>query len=201
MRVVHHQRSVPVNRDKRPRQGSRRDRHVDQARTGAVTEIQAREVDKVDDEHDFRPCKVRAHEEHDKGKVEEVVQDKVAAYGGGPVDDFLFAGEEVGYVAELEDEEDDPGGEMLVAGTSVQERRRGGSLPVDIPKNRVHSKRSGIQVILVPDAAADSEAIRGRVEDIVHRDGDGEEPAEEREDLVRDDGAATVRFTAAERVI
>lgn len=82
-----------------------------------MTEIQAREVDKVDDEHDFCPCKVRAHKEHDKGKVEEVIQDEMAAYAGCPGDDFLLAGEEVSHVAELEDEEDDPGGKMLVAGT------------------------------------------------------------------------------------
>lgn len=81
------------------------------------------------------------------------------------------------------------------------EGRKWESIPVDVSEDGVHSKRSGIQVVLVPDAAADSEAIRGRVEDIVDRDGDGEEPTEKREDLVRDDGAATVGFTAAERVI
>lgn len=38
------------------------------------------------------------------------------------------------------------------------------------------------------------------MEDIVHGDDDGEKPGEEGEDLVRDDGAAAVRLTAAEGV-
>ena len=51
---------------------------------------------------------VRADKEHDEAKVEEVVQDEVASDAGGGVDRVGVAGEEVGDVAKLEDEQADP---------------------------------------------------------------------------------------------
>lgn len=78
-----------------------------------MAEIQDREVEEVGDEDYLRPDKVRAHKEHDKGKVEEVVEDEVAADAGGIVDGLLLAGEEVCDVTELEDKEADPGISVL----------------------------------------------------------------------------------------
>ena len=47
-----------------------------------------------DDEDDLGNGKVRAHEEHDEGKVQQVVENEVAADAGGGVDDGGVAGEE-----------------------------------------------------------------------------------------------------------
>lgn len=82
---------------------------MDEARVGVVAEVERREVDEVDDEDELSPVEVGADEEHDKGKVQEVVEDEVAADAGGGVDGVGVLGEEVGDVAKLEDEEADPG--------------------------------------------------------------------------------------------
>lgn len=108
MRVIYHQRTIPVDSDKRPGQRSRSDGRMDEAWGRVVAEIQDREVEEVGDEDDFGPDKVRAHKEHDKGKVEEIVEDEVAADAGGIVDSLLLTGEEVRDVSELEDKEADP---------------------------------------------------------------------------------------------
>lgn len=144
-----------------------------------MAEIQHRQVEKVEDENNLGPDKVRAHKEHDKGKVEEVVEDEVAADAGGPVDGLGDAGEEVGDVAELHDEEDDP---------------------VDVAEDGVHGEGGAVEVVLVPDAAADGVAVLGLVDDIVDGDDDGEEPGYEGEEFVGEDGAGGVRLAVAKGV-
>lgn len=105
----HHEGAVPVDGDKGPCKRPRNRGGVDEARVRVVAEVERREVDEVDDENHLGPVEVGADEEHDEGKVEEVVEDEVAADAGGGVDDLGVLGEEVGDVAKLEDEEDDPG--------------------------------------------------------------------------------------------
>lgn len=112
VRVVDHHGAVPVEGDEGPGQGPRDDGGVDEARRCVVAEVQGRQIEEVDDEHDLGPDEVRADKEHDEGKVEEVVDDEVAADAGGVVNGFGGAREEVRDVAELEDEEDDPGGAL-----------------------------------------------------------------------------------------
>lgn len=51
---------------------------------------------------------MRADEEHDKGEVEEVVEDEVASNAGGGMNMSGIRREEVANVATLKDEEDDP---------------------------------------------------------------------------------------------
>lgn len=64
----------------------------------------------------------------------------------------------------------------------------------------VHGKGAGIQIVLVPYAPADSEAIVRLVNGKVDADDDGQNPREQGQDLVREDGAAAVRLPPAERV-
>ena len=85
MLMRNHDGTVPENGHKRPRQRARDDGRVDEARVGIVAEIQRRQVDKVEDDDHLGPAKVAADKEHDKGKVEQVVENKVASDAGGGV--------------------------------------------------------------------------------------------------------------------
>lgn len=107
--VRHHDGSVPVDGDKGPCERARDDGGVDEARVRVVAKVERDQVDKVDDQHQLGPVKVGADKEHDKGRVEEVVEDKVAADARGGVDNVRRLGEEMTNVAKLEDKEDDPG--------------------------------------------------------------------------------------------
>ena len=108
VRVVQHQRAVPVQTHERPREGASGHGQVDEGRARAVQEVQVREVEEVDDLDDLGPDEVRAHEEHDEGEVQEVVEDEVAADVGGRRDVRGVPGEEVADVADLQEEDDDP---------------------------------------------------------------------------------------------
>ncbi len=44
-----------------------------------MTEVQRGQVEEVDNQDDLGPDKVAAHEEHDEGEGEKVVEDEVAA--------------------------------------------------------------------------------------------------------------------------
>lgn len=67
-----------------------------------MSEVQGREVDKVDYEKHFSPGKAGAHEEPHESKVEEVVDDEVASNTGGSMGGFGVVGEETSDVTELE---------------------------------------------------------------------------------------------------
>ena len=179
-RVGYHQGAVPVNGNKGPCQGCRDDGGMDEARVRVVAEIEGAQVDKVDDEQELCPDEVGADEEHDKGEMEEVVEDKVATDAGGGVDVVGVLGEEVGDVAELQDEEDNP---------------------EDIGDGAVHGEGTWVEVVLVPDAPADGEAIMGLVDGVVDRDDDRKEPGEDREDLVGDDRAGSMSLSLGEGVV
>lgn len=79
IRMVHRDCSVPVQGNKRPSQGARDRRQVDEARVRVVAEVQSRKVEEVDDQDDLSPDKVRADKQHDKGEVQQVVQNEVAS--------------------------------------------------------------------------------------------------------------------------
>ena len=73
-----------------------------------MAEIQARQVEEVDDQDDLRPDEVAADEEHDEGELKEVVEDEVGSNGCGGVDVVSVGGEQVPDIADLEDEQEDP---------------------------------------------------------------------------------------------
>lgn len=108
MGMGNHQCAVPVNGNKGPRQRTGDHRGVDEARVGIMTEVERGKVEKVQQQDDLSPVKVRSDKEHDEGKVEEVVEDEVAADAGSGIDNVGIAREEVPDVAGLENEENDP---------------------------------------------------------------------------------------------
>lgn len=98
---------------------------------------------------------VRVHKEHDECRVKQVVEDEVAADTSSCGNDVGTAGEERCDVSKLEDEENNP---------------------VDISEDVVHGKGAGIQIVLIPYAPADVEAIVRLVNGIVDSDDDGQKP-------------------------
>lgn len=104
-----HDGAVPVDSHERPGQRSGNDRPVDEARVRVVAEVERRQVGEVDDQDELSPAKVGAHKQHDKGEMQKVVEDEVRSDAGGGVDIVAVAREEVTDVADLEDEENDPG--------------------------------------------------------------------------------------------
>lgn len=81
---------------------------MDEARVRAVAEVQRREVDEVEQQHHLGPGEVRMHEQPHETRVQQVVDDEVAAHRARRVDVLELAGEEVPDVDGLEDEEADP---------------------------------------------------------------------------------------------
>ena len=100
--------SVPVQGNESPGQWPGDDWEVDKAWSGWVTEVQARQVEEVDDQDDLGPDEVAADEEHNEGELEEVVEDEVGSDGGGRVDVVSVGGEQVPDITDLEDEQEDP---------------------------------------------------------------------------------------------
>lgn len=105
----HSDGTIPVDGHEGPCQGSRDNRGVDEAGVGVVAEGEGGKVEEVDDQDDLGPGEMATGKEHDEGKVEEVVEDKVRAHGGSGVDLFDVAGEEVQNIADLQDEQDNAG--------------------------------------------------------------------------------------------
>lgn len=64
--------------------------------------------------------------------------------------------------------------------------------PEDRSNNGIQSKGAGIEIVLVPNALADGEAIVGSMDSVVDRHDYGQGPGNESEDLVGRDGAMAV---------
>lgn len=108
MLVGHHNGTVPVHSDESPRQRAGDCRDVDEARVDIVAEVERREIEEVDDEDDLGPDEVAGDEQEHKGGVQQVVEDEVATNSASGVDGLDLGREEVGDVASLEDEENNP---------------------------------------------------------------------------------------------
>jgi hypothetical protein len=109
VRVGNHQSTVPVDGNESPGQRSRNNGCVDKSGVRVVAEVERGKIDEVENQNNLSPVEVRADEEHDKGEVEEVVEDEMASDAGGSVNDVRITREEMTDVTSLEDEEDDPG--------------------------------------------------------------------------------------------
>lgn len=107
-RVGNHQGTIPVDSHKCPCQRSRDNGHVDEPWVGVVAEVERAEVEEIENQNDFSPVEVGANKEHDKGEMEQVVHDEVAADASRGVDDVGIRGEQMANVASLENEEYDP---------------------------------------------------------------------------------------------
>jgi len=88
---MHHDGSVPVDGNKGPRQRSRHHRPVNETGICVVAEVERRQVEEVEEQNELGPDEVGAHEQHDKGKVKQVVEDEVASHAAGLVDIFGVA--------------------------------------------------------------------------------------------------------------
>lgn len=107
--VGHHDGAVPVEGHKCPGERARDNGDVDKARVRGVAEGERREIEEVDNEDNLCWEEVGTHKEHHKGKVEEVVEDKMRATGAGGVDLADIASKEVEDVADLRDKQNDAG--------------------------------------------------------------------------------------------
>lgn len=119
VRVGNHQSTVPVDGNKSPGQRSRNNRCVNKPGVRVVTEVERGKIDEVENEDNLSPVEVRADKEHDKGEVEEVVEDEMTSDAGGSVNDVRVTREEMADVPSLEDEEDNPG-KTISIGTHVR---------------------------------------------------------------------------------
>lgn len=74
-----HDSSVPINSNECPGQRARDDRCVDEASITRVAEVERRQVDEIENEHDLGDGEVRVDEQHDPGEMQQVVHDEVTA--------------------------------------------------------------------------------------------------------------------------
>ena len=103
----------------------------------------------------------------------------MAANGASLVHALNGAGEQMGNVSALEDEEDDP---------------------VDTGDNMVHPESSVVVIVLAPYPPAVQSTIIGCIKSIIERDDQGQEPGDSGEDLVGDNGVLAVFVAFSERV-
>lgn len=100
----HHNGTIPVDGNKSPCQGARDNSLVDSSSVGRVAEIQRCQIGKVENENKLSPAKVAPHEQHDEGKVEQVVENEVTANSGGSVQRIGVTRPEMDNVDSLENE-------------------------------------------------------------------------------------------------
>lgn len=179
IRVVDHESAIPVDGDKGPGQRAGNHRSVDETGIRVVAEVERREIEEVENENNLGPVEMRLDKEHDKGEMEEIVQDEVASDAGGGIDDVRVAREEVAYVTSLEDEEENP---------------------VDGGDGGIQGKGRAIQSIQVPEASANVVAIVRLVQGVVDGDDDRQDPSKECENLVGEDGPRRMILPLAEGV-
>ena len=65
----------------------------------------------------------------------------------------------------------------------------------------VHGKGARIQIILVPDALLNGEAIAGLMDRVVDRRDDGQNPGDKRDDRVRQDRARVERLARVKGIV
>ena len=68
-RMRHHDSSIPVDGNECPRQGPRHHGQVNETSIAGVSEVERGQVNEVEDNDYLGPGEVRAHEEHDEGKM------------------------------------------------------------------------------------------------------------------------------------
>lgn len=73
-----------------------------------MSEVQGRQVEEVEDEHQLGPHKVTAAEQQNPAHMKQVVDDEVATDSAGGIDMVGIAREEVADVGDLEEEETEP---------------------------------------------------------------------------------------------
>lgn len=66
-----------------------------------MTEVQRGQIDEVEDDDQFSPAEQGPHKQHDKGEVQQVIENEVTSDSTGGVDTLDVAREEMCDVAAL----------------------------------------------------------------------------------------------------
>lgn len=74
-----------------------------------MTEIKEGKIEEVNDQNDLRPDEMGSDEEHDKSKLQEIVEYEVRSNSCCSVNMGSLVREEVPHVTDLEEEEYNPG--------------------------------------------------------------------------------------------
>jgi len=90
MVVIEHNRSIPVQSHKSPRKRTGDSWDVDESRMGVVAEVKESQVEEVDNQNNLSPNKMSSDEEHDEGKLQEVVEDEVASHTSSGLNIFTL---------------------------------------------------------------------------------------------------------------
>ena len=73
-----------------------------------MPEVQRRQVEEIDNKDEFSPDEVSTNEQHDEGKLQEIVENEMASNTSSSIDIFGIVGEKVPDVSNLQEEEDNP---------------------------------------------------------------------------------------------
>jgi len=174
-----HNSAIPEDGNKDPGQRSRDNRHMHKARLGRVPEVEHDKVEEVDNKQQLGQPEVTANPQHNPAKLNQVEEDEVAANTSCSSNEIRIGREQMSYIANLEDPEDDP---------------------IDIDEDLVDSERSWVSSTLAPDGAILESAFFRAMMDIVALSYDHEQPGQDRENLVRENAVAGVGVPAGKRV-
>lgn len=100
--------TVPVQSNECPGQWPRNSWDMDESRVGVVAEVEGGQIEEVDNQDELSPEEMAADKQHDKPKLEQVVDYEMASNTSGCIDIVRVGGEQVPDISELEDIEDNP---------------------------------------------------------------------------------------------
>lgn len=101
-------RAIPVDSNEGPGERGRDSWPMDEAGVCVVAKVAGRQVGKVDNEQQLGPAKVRAHKQHNEGKVEKIMENVMTTDARGMINISYIRGKEMTNICELEDEENEP---------------------------------------------------------------------------------------------
>jgi len=100
--------TIPVEGNESPCKWTRYNWNVDESRMCVVAEVKGGQVEEVDDQDDLRPDKMPANKEHDEGKLQEVIEYKVASNTSSSLNMLTALREQVPQVSDLKEEDSEP---------------------------------------------------------------------------------------------
>jgi len=177
---VDRNRTIPVQCNKSPCKWTRYNGNVDESWMCVVAEIKGGQVEEVDNQDDLGPDKMPADEEHDKRKLQEVIEDEVASNPSSRLNMVTVLREEVPQVSDLKEED---------------------SEPVERGNESVQSKACWVSCIMSPDGISPMLLVIHRhAKGVIDTGDDGQEPCDDGQDLVRPNGLHIVGLASGERV-
>jgi len=145
-----------------------------------VPEIEGGQIKEVDDQDDLSPDEMSSNEEHDEGKLQEVVDDEVASNTRSSLNIVTVLREEVPQINDLEEEEENP---------------------VERGNDSIQSKWCSECCIVSPNGISPLlPIIRGNTKGVVDADKDGKQPCDDGQDLVRPNGLNIMGLPSCKRV-